>query len=78
MNLDFVEEVREKAAVRAAMYKTRMARAYNARVKPRNLQVGELVLRKAEASGPIGKLDPKWEGPYKVIEVVNAGTYKLQ
>ena len=78
MNLDFVEEAREKVVIRAAMYRTRMAKAYNARVKPRNFQVGDLVMRKAEASGPIGKLDPKWEGPYKVVEVVCAGAYKLQ
>ncbi|KAL0341693.1 UNVERIFIED_CONTAM: hypothetical protein Scaly_1831900 [Sesamum calycinum] len=57
MNLDFVEEVRERASVRAAMYKARMAKAYNSRVRPRNFQVGDLVMRKAEASGPIGKLD---------------------
>ncbi|KAL0313126.1 UNVERIFIED_CONTAM: Ribonuclease HI [Sesamum radiatum] len=24
------------------------------------------------------KLDPKWEGPYKVMEIVNAGAYRLQ
>ncbi|KAL0433494.1 UNVERIFIED_CONTAM: hypothetical protein Slati_2683700 [Sesamum latifolium] len=78
MNLDLIEEAREKAAVRVAMYKARMAKAYNARVRPRNFQVGDLMMRKAEASGPIGKLDPKWEGPYKVVEIVNAGAYKLQ
>ncbi|KAL2237242.1 UNVERIFIED_CONTAM: hypothetical protein Sindi_0915900 [Sesamum indicum] len=59
MNLDFVEEVREKAAIQAAVYRTKMAKVYNARVKPRNFQVGDLVMRKAEALGPIGKLDPK-------------------
>ncbi|KAL0410914.1 UNVERIFIED_CONTAM: hypothetical protein Slati_3681100 [Sesamum latifolium] len=78
MNLDLVEETRERAAVRAAMYKARMAKAYNERVRPRSFQVGDLVMRKAEASGPIRKLDPKWEGPYKVVEIVNAGAYKLQ
>ncbi|KAL0456345.1 UNVERIFIED_CONTAM: hypothetical protein Slati_0973700 [Sesamum latifolium] len=78
MNLDLVEEAREKAAVQVAMYKARMAKAYNARVRPRDFQVGDLVMRKAEASGPIGKLDSKWEGPYKVVEIVNAGAYKLQ
>ncbi|KAL2237086.1 UNVERIFIED_CONTAM: hypothetical protein Sindi_0900300 [Sesamum indicum] len=78
MNLDFVEEAKEKAAIRAAVYRTRMAKAYNARVGPRNFQVGDLVMRKAEASSPIGKLDPKWEGPYKVVEVASAGAYKLQ
>ncbi|KAL0284050.1 UNVERIFIED_CONTAM: hypothetical protein Sangu_2850400 [Sesamum angustifolium] len=59
------------------MYKARMAKAYNSRVRPRNFQVGDLVMRKAEASGPIGKLDSKWEGPYKVTEIVGTGAYKL-
>ncbi|KAK4408077.1 hypothetical protein Sango_0388700 [Sesamum angolense] len=40
MNLDFVEEVRERASVRAAMYKARMAKAYNSKVRSRNFQVG--------------------------------------
>ncbi|KAL0312778.1 UNVERIFIED_CONTAM: hypothetical protein Sradi_5677100 [Sesamum radiatum] len=78
MNLDFVNEAREMATARATMYKARMAKAYNARVKPRNFQLGDLVLRKVEASDPIGKLDPKWEGPYKVVEIMNGGAYKLQ
>ncbi|KAL0288882.1 UNVERIFIED_CONTAM: hypothetical protein Scaly_2717600 [Sesamum calycinum] len=78
MNLDFVEEVRERASVPAAMYKARIAKAYNSKVRPRNFQVGDLVMRKAEASGPIGKLDSKWEGPYKVTEIVGTGAYKLQ
>ncbi|KAL0386560.1 UNVERIFIED_CONTAM: hypothetical protein Slati_4594300 [Sesamum latifolium] len=73
MNLDFVEEARERAAVRVAMYKASMDKVYNARVKPISFQVGDLVMRKAEASGPIEKLNPKWEGPYKVVEIVNAG-----
>ncbi|KAL0355862.1 UNVERIFIED_CONTAM: hypothetical protein Sradi_4033100 [Sesamum radiatum] len=33
MNIDFIEEARERAAVRSAMYKARMAKAYNARVR---------------------------------------------
>ncbi|KAK4397959.1 Transposon Ty3-G Gag-Pol polyprotein [Sesamum angolense] len=36
MNLDFVEEVRERALVRAFMYKARMAKAYSAKVRRRN------------------------------------------
>ncbi|KAL0406563.1 UNVERIFIED_CONTAM: hypothetical protein Slati_3970200 [Sesamum latifolium] len=49
-------------AARTTMYKARMAKPYNARARPRNFQMGDLVLRKTEASGPMGKLDPKWEG----------------
>ncbi|KAK4409441.1 hypothetical protein Sango_0017100 [Sesamum angolense] len=78
MNIDFIDDAREIATTRVAMYKARMAKAYNARVRQRNFQVGDLVLRKADASGPVGKVDPKWEEPYKVVEIVNEGAYKLQ
>ncbi|KAL0300438.1 UNVERIFIED_CONTAM: hypothetical protein Sangu_3121100 [Sesamum angustifolium] len=40
MNVDFIDEAREIAMTRVAMYKARMAKAYNARVRPRNFQVG--------------------------------------
>ncbi|KAK4394084.1 hypothetical protein Sango_1879200 [Sesamum angolense] len=75
MNLDLVKETREIAAVRPTMYKARMGKAYNTRVRPRSFQVGDLVMRKAEA-GPIGKLDLKWEGLYKIIKILNGGAYK--
>lgn len=47
-NLDLLEEMREKAGVRAVMYRSRMARAYNRRVRPRAFQVGDLILRKVK------------------------------
>ncbi|KAL0462497.1 UNVERIFIED_CONTAM: hypothetical protein Slati_0137300 [Sesamum latifolium] len=72
MNLDFDEEARERAAVRAAIYKAMMAKAYNVRIRPIKFQVGGLLMRKAEASGSIGKLDLKWECPCKVMEIVKA------
>ncbi|KAK4411899.1 hypothetical protein Sango_0262900 [Sesamum angolense] len=78
MNLDLVDEAREMAVARVAMDMAKMAKAYNGRVKPRNFQAGDLVLTKAEAFGLVGKLDPKWEEPYKVVEIVNGGAYKLQ
>ncbi|XP_012834007.1 PREDICTED: uncharacterized protein LOC105954870 [Erythranthe guttata] len=77
-SLDLVDELREIAYIRQQMYKSRMAKAYNSKVRPRSFQVGDLVLRKAEASHPIGKLDPKWEGPYKITKVVNTGAYRLE
>lgn len=44
-----------------------------------NLPQGELVLRKNEASRVEGqrKLDPTWEGPYRVHEAHRSGSYKL-
>ncbi|KAL0309394.1 UNVERIFIED_CONTAM: hypothetical protein Sradi_5881700 [Sesamum radiatum] len=52
MNLDFVEEVRERASVPAAMYKARIAKAYNSKVRPRNFQVGDLVCEKPKPLAP--------------------------
>ncbi|KAI3458734.1 hypothetical protein Pfo_015397 [Paulownia fortunei] len=78
VNLDLIEELREKVASRSEMYKARMARAYNMKVHSRSFQVGDLVLRKVEVSHLIEKLDPKWQGPYKVVEIVNAAAYRLQ
>ncbi|XP_073031230.1 uncharacterized protein [Primulina eburnea] len=77
-SLDMIDELRDEASVRAERYRARMARAYIDRVKPRAFQVGDLVMRKVDVMHPVGKLDPKWEGPYKVVEIIKIGTYRLQ
>lgn len=69
-DLDFLEERRDIAAIRSADYKNSLARYYNQRVREVTFQPGDLVLRKnsvSRAQGQ-GKLDAKWEGPYRVIE----------
>ncbi|KAL0440297.1 UNVERIFIED_CONTAM: hypothetical protein Slati_2512700 [Sesamum latifolium] len=55
-----------------------MAKAYNSKVRRRGFQVGDLVLRRADATKNLGKLDAKWKGPYQVTGVIGSGTYKLQ
>ncbi|KAL0446345.1 UNVERIFIED_CONTAM: hypothetical protein Slati_1762400 [Sesamum latifolium] len=72
-NLDLIEELREKAFLRIQRYKNIMINSYNKRVKSRSFQVGVLVLRRADALKPIGKLDPTWEGLYKVTSVIGKG-----
>ncbi|KAL0440227.1 UNVERIFIED_CONTAM: hypothetical protein Slati_2505700 [Sesamum latifolium] len=67
-NLDLIEELREKAFIRMQRYKNTVINSYNKRVKARSFQVGDLVLRRADALKPVGKLDPTWEGPYKIRE----------
>uniref|UniRef100_A0A2N9H4C4 Uncharacterized protein n=1 Tax=Fagus sylvatica TaxID=28930 RepID=A0A2N9H4C4_FAGSY len=81
LNLDLIDEVRETAETRMKRYQEKMARHYNSRVKPRQLSVGDLVLRKvtlATKNPSEGKLGPNWEGPYKVIEIRRPGTYHLE
>ncbi|KAL2232853.1 UNVERIFIED_CONTAM: hypothetical protein Sindi_1465300 [Sesamum indicum] len=77
-DLDIVEEKRDAARVRMLHHKSLMLRGHNKNLKPRSLQVGDLVLRKMEISKHVGKLDPNWEGPFKVVEIIGKGTYKLQ
>ncbi|KAL0462910.1 UNVERIFIED_CONTAM: hypothetical protein Slati_0178600 [Sesamum latifolium] len=77
-NLDLIEELREKAFLRIQRYKNIMINSYNKRVKSRSFQVGDSVLRRADTLKPIGKLDPTWEGPYKVTSVIGRGAYELE
>ncbi|KAL0458950.1 UNVERIFIED_CONTAM: hypothetical protein Slati_0522200 [Sesamum latifolium] len=77
-NLDLIEELRKKAFLRIHRYKNIMINSYNKRVKSQSFQVGDLVLRSVDALKPIGKLDPTWEGPYKVTSVIGKGAYELE
>ncbi|GJS24961.1 reverse transcriptase domain-containing protein [Tanacetum coccineum] len=80
LNLDLLHERRETTAVREARYKTKMEQYYNKKVRPAGFRPGEFVFRRNEASKveDQGKLGPKWEGPYRVMEAYENGSYKLQ
>lgn len=77
-NLDLVEEVREDARIRSEKYKQQVRNAYNKKVQIRRFEKGDLVLRRADALKPTGKLDPNWEGPYVITEVLKGGAYELK
>ncbi|GKU90818.1 hypothetical protein SLEP1_g4769 [Rubroshorea leprosula] len=79
-NLDFVEEVREMSRIRNVAHQNRVAKFYNKRVRARQFQVGDLVLRKAGLTNThsyMGKLAPNWEGPYMVVQVKRPSSYVL-
>ncbi|XP_073138059.1 uncharacterized protein [Henckelia pumila] len=76
--LDLIEERRKKAAHRMEAYRARVMRAYNQKVKPREFKEGEFVLKRVNPAGEVGKLDARWEGPYKLIRRVGANTWYLQ
>ncbi|XP_075675179.1 uncharacterized protein LOC142644453 [Castanea sativa] len=81
LQLDLVDEVRATAAQRLARYQDLMAKHYNSRVRHRDFQVGDLVLRKvldAAKDASQGKLGPNWEGPYSIISWHRKGTYYLE
>ncbi|GJU78683.1 reverse transcriptase domain-containing protein [Tanacetum coccineum] len=65
LNLDLLEERRERAAIREAKAKSKMTKHYNARVRGVTFRPGDFVYRNNDASHAVdgGKLGPKWEGP---------------
>ncbi|KAL2228390.1 UNVERIFIED_CONTAM: Gag-Pol polyprotein [Sesamum indicum] len=77
-DLTVIEEKRDASYARILHHKGLMMKSHDRRIRPRQLQVGDLVLKKVEASKHVGKLEPPWEGPYKVIEIKKKGTYRLQ
>ncbi|GKV43252.1 hypothetical protein SLEP1_g50566 [Rubroshorea leprosula] len=79
-NLNFVEEIKEMSRIRNMAHQSRVAKFYNKRVRARQFQVGDLVLRKVgltNAYPHMGKLAPNWEGPYMVISIQRPGFYRL-
>ena len=56
-----------------------MARAFNKKVKPRNLKEGDLILKELRA--PVfdlrGKFKPNWVGPYVIKTLFLGGVAKL-
>ncbi|GMH16198.1 hypothetical protein Nepgr_018039 [Nepenthes gracilis] len=80
-SLDALEEVRGQARLRIAAYRQRVAYYYNKKVKARQFEVRDLVLRRVEATGKIvdrNKLSPNLEGQFLVSAILRGGAYKLR
>ena len=81
LNLDLIDEVRMDVERRTVRYKSLMARQYDAMVKPRRFNIGDLVLKwvsLATRNPAHGKLGPNWEGPYRIINFKRQGSYYLE
>ncbi|XP_074377084.1 uncharacterized protein LOC141718606 [Apium graveolens] len=78
-NIDLIDEVRDQAVARMEKYKEKTKEHFSKKSRVKNFQVGDLVLRDKEALDPTntGNLMPKWEGPYRIKEVLSPETYKL-
>jgi len=64
--LEFVDEVRSKAALRETVLKQKIAVRHSKMVIKREFKVGDLVLRRNQKDSEEGKLAANWEGPYRV------------
>ena len=73
LNLDLLEEKREKALKHAEDYQQKTTRYYDRKVRPNSFKPGDLVLKEllpARKDPTHGKLGPNWEGPYIVSRII--------
>ena len=80
-SLDLIEERRESAMVQLAYYQHKLKQGYDAKIRLRPLELGDLVLRKVlgTTKNPVwGKLEPNWEGPYRITLLAGIGAYFLE
>ncbi|XP_062100048.1 uncharacterized protein LOC133805917 [Humulus lupulus] len=75
-NLDLLEEIRTVAQLRLENYQKAAERYYNKRVHSRTFREGDWVLCKV--TGNKKKLEPNWEGPFKIIKTLGRGSYTLK
>ena len=79
-NLDLLKETREEATIKAVALQRQVAQYYNKRVKVRQFNEGDLILRNYKASTPLieqKKLSANQEGPNLILVVVDRVAYKL-
>ena len=76
-SLDVLEEEREQALARSAIYQQDLCRYHSRRVKTRSFQEGDLVLRLVQTQVGKHKLSPPWEGPFIISRKLHNGSYYL-
>ena len=77
--LNLIEKRRMKAICHGQLYQRRMMRAHDKKIRPRQFQEGELVLKRIPQNrqDPHGKWSPNWEGPYVVKKAFLRGALIL-
>jgi hypothetical protein len=76
-SLDQIDKARNVAMMHSARYQQALRRYQAQRVRRRDFNEGDLVLRLRQDNRGRHKLSPPWEGPYVVVKVIKPGTYKL-
>ena len=76
-SLDQVDEARDVALLHSARYQQTLQRYQAQKIRCRDLNKGDLVLRLRQDSRGRHKLTPPWEGPNIIAEVLKPATYKL-
>ncbi|KAK1653876.1 hypothetical protein QYE76_071681 [Lolium multiflorum] len=75
LSVDLIEEARNLADQRSAIYQQKLRRYHSRRVRNRSFMAGDLVLRLRQVKDH--KLQSPWEGPFVVSKVLHNGSYYL-
>ncbi|KAK1648151.1 hypothetical protein QYE76_065956 [Lolium multiflorum] len=75
LSVDLIEEARNLADQRSAIYQQKLRRYHSRRVRKRSFMAGDLVLRLRQVKDH--KLQSPWEGPFVVSKVLHNGSYYL-
>ncbi|XP_075665552.1 uncharacterized protein LOC142635245 [Castanea sativa] len=81
LSLDLIEKVRMDVEQRVTRYKHLMSKYHDALVKSRQFNIGNLILKRVSLATKDlahGKLEPNWEGSYRVINYKGRGSYYLE
>nr|KYP35924.1 Pol polyprotein [Cajanus cajan] len=81
VEIDVIEEVRDKARIVAEACKQRMSRRFNSTLSKRCFKEGDLVWRvqgSARRNPREGKLAANWDGPFRIRHSLDNGAYKLE
>jgi hypothetical protein len=76
--LEFVDEVRINATLQEAVLKQKIVARHNKRVRKREFEVGDLVLRRNQKDTDKGKLTANWDRPYRIWMKTRIGAYGLE
>ena len=74
--LDALKQKRDVAKACSAFYQQQARRYQSREVQAKNYNVGKLVLRLLDKKK--NKLEPKWEGPFIINQVLTRGAYRLR
>ena len=75
--LDLLDEERDLAIARSAIYQQDLCRYHSRQVRSRTFQEGDLVLRLIQDQSDMHKISHPWEGPFVVSKNLNNGSYYL-
>jgi transposase InsO family protein len=73
--LDLLDEARDVALARSAVYQQSLHNYHSRRVRGRSFEPDNLVLHLKQTS--MSKLEPPWEGPYLIHKAILGGAYRL-